>query len=240
MSCRPEPRFGARTFKILAACVLAGGIDNAQACAAQAVPAAAASGPSSGIVVIAKFAAASAVVAGSDAIEDAACPKSPGADMGAASSSPMDPKITTVIDDTLGHDLSTKLSVLTWTGADSVPQGAFLIVGCITRADPGNAAARTVGFGLGASHLQARVQLLSATPSGWALVKAFDVQTDGANTLPPLGPIGIAIHAASYSRETLSGDAKRLAEQVSRKVLDTMAGDATANTAKADTSQGPP
>jgi hypothetical protein len=42
----------------------------------------------------------------------------------------------------------------------------------------------------------------------------FDATAQGSTTLPPLGMVGVATHAAAERRETLNADAKHLADEI--------------------------
>lgn len=123
--------------------------------------------------------------------------------------------------DKIGERLIEKLSkkMPTTTAAAEQPQvGSLLVTGCIIRADPGNAAKRMAGMGLGASHLDGHVRLLLQTTDGVKEVRGFDVAVTGASKLPPLGPIGVAGHAAQGTRQTLSADAAKFADQVLKQL----------------------
>ena len=67
------------------------------------------------------------------------------------------------------------------------------------------------------------------------LLDEFDVQAKGGKALPPIGPIGLAAHAASERHETLSADAKKLADQILKRVANTMKAQAHAFAAKTGT-----
>jgi len=75
-----------------------------------------------------------------------------------------------------------------------------------------------VGMNLGASRIGAHVVVLSKTEAGFNPVDSFDIQVKGADPLPPIGPIGLAIHAAKEPAQTLSADGKKLADQISKKL----------------------
>ena len=128
--------------------------------------------------------------------------------------------------------LSKKMSVTLQPDLQTIPLGSLVISGCITRADGGNAAERLVGMNLGTSYLGAHVWLLSETRSGLVPLDEFDVQKKGGKVLPPIGPIGLAAHAASERKETLSADAKKLADQILKRVANTMKAQGRALAAK--------
>ena len=153
-----------------------------------------------------------------------------------ASTAPLhvDPKVLDAIEEELQKKLSKKMSVILDADASTIPIGSLVISGCITRADAGNAAGRMVGMNLGTSYLAAHVRILSEMRSGLVPLDEFDVQAKGGKALPPIGPIGLAAHAASERRETLSADAKKLAGQILKRVANTMKAQAHALAAKTD------
>jgi len=118
--------------------------------------------------------------------------------------------------------LSKKMSVMMDADPNAIPVGALVISGCITRADPGNAGGRLIGMNLGTSYLDAHVKVLAKKETGFVPMGEFDVRTQGGKKLPPIGPIGLAAHAAAERRETLSADATRLADQLLRKAANMM------------------
>jgi hypothetical protein len=71
---------------------------------------------------------------------------------------------------------------------------------------------------VGASHLDVHVVALSKTKDGWSPVDNFDIQVKGADVLPPLGPVGMAVHAARDTQQGLSADAKKVADQILKKL----------------------
>lgn len=99
-----------------------------------------------------------------------------------------------------------------------IPVAALVISGCITKANGGNSAERLIGLNLGASHLGVHVVVLSRTKDGWDPKDTFDIQVKGGDILPPLGPIGLGVHAARDTRQTLSADAKQLADKVLKQL----------------------
>ncbi len=109
----------------------------------------------------------------------------------------LDPKIG----DALTHELQKKLAKkmtasVAQTGEQPKP-GTLVFAGCLTTVEAGNAAERMTE---GESHV----------------VQEFDVSVKGGTLLPPLGPIGLVTHALREMRETLTADAKRLADEVLR------------------------
>ena len=154
-----------------------------------------------------------------------------------ASTAPLhvDPKVLDAITEELQKKLSKKMSVMLQPDRNAIPVGSLVISGCVTRADAGNAAKRLIGMNLGTSYLAAHVRLLSETRSGLVSLDEFDVQSKGGKVLPPIGPIGLALHAASERRETLSADGKKLANQILKRVANTMKAQAHALAAKTGT-----
>ena len=135
---------------------------------------------------------------------------------------PVDPRVLDVISSELQTRLSKKMSVTTDADPNAIPVGALVISGCITRADPGNAAKRLIGMNLGTSYLDAHVKVLVKKEAGFVPIGEFDVQAEGGKKLPPIGAIGLATHAAAERRETLPADATKLADQVLKKLAKMM------------------
>lgn len=103
------------------------------------------------------------------------------------------------------------------TGAAPTTE-AVVIVGCFTQIEEGNAAKRMAGMGLGASHLSAHVRIARFDGSAFTVMKDLQVSSSGAMKMPPIGPIGVATHAAAESRETLNADAKRMADSILKQL----------------------
>jgi hypothetical protein len=181
--------------------------------------------------MVLRFALANEASATSKTLAEQACPVAPsvsGSVPSDASSSSdgespkadlkVDPKIQDDITAELEKKLSKKMTVIPEVEQTAVPEGVLVFTGCITRSDPGNAAERLVGLNLGASHLGAHVKVLRKTKDGFEPVDEFDVQAKGAKALPPLGIIGLATHAAAERRETLSADAKKMSDDILKKL----------------------
>ena len=131
----------------------------------------------------------------------------------------IDPQLLDAISDALQRDFSEKkISVMVDPDPDSIPVGAQIISGCIFQAQKGSVEKRIVGFGWGASRIGAHVVVLSKTETGFAPVESFDVQVKARNILPPIGAVGLAVHAAKAPRQTLSADAEKLAGQIVKKL----------------------
>lgn len=126
--------------------------------------------------------------------------------------------------DAISHQLQKKLAKkmpADIATADSQPQPGWLIfAGCLITVDPGSPAKRMAGMNLGASHLAAHVIVRRQMVTGPQTLAVFDVSVKGGNPLPPLGPIGVATHAATELRETLNADAKRMADRILKTFAD--------------------
>ena len=186
--------------------------------------------------VVMRFATPSEPFADPKSLSTQACPRM-SADGSATAPLNVDPKVLNAITEELQKKLSKKMSVTLQPDANTIPVGSLVISGCVTRADAGNPAERLVGMNLGSSYLTAHVRLLSETRSGLVPLDEFDVKTKGGKVLPPIGPIGLAAHAASERKETLSADAKKLADQVLKRVANTLKAQAHALSAKNGTGE---
>lgn len=134
----------------------------------------------------------------------------------------MDPKILDEISGEMQKRLSKKMAVMVNPDPTAIPVGALVISGCITKANAGNAASRLIGMNVGASHLGVHVVALTRTKNGWSPMDTFDIQVKGGDVLPPLGPAGLAVHAAKDPQQTLSVDAKKLADHILKKLSQDM------------------
>jgi hypothetical protein len=114
--------------------------------------------------------------------------------------------------------LSKKMSVMVDPVPEAIPVGALVIGGCITRAHAGNSAARLVGMNVGASRLAVHVIAQTKTRDGWHPVDTFDMQVKGGDLLPPLGPVGFAVHAIRDPHQNLTSDGTRLADRILKKL----------------------
>jgi hypothetical protein len=101
----------------------------------------------------------------------------------------------------------------------SAPPGVLIIAGCILRVDPGDPAKRPVGRGLGASVLSVHVQVYRGRQTHPDLIGAFDTEVQGENKLPPIGPVGWAVHGIRARMLTLKADFDKLAKLIARRVL---------------------
>lgn len=172
--------------------------------------------------VVLRFAVESPSAADQSEFSAQACPEPPAL---AASPSPspapsltVDPHVLDTISEEMQKKLSKQMSVLVDPEPAAVPVGAIVISGCITRAKTGNGAARLIGMNVGASRLVVHVVSLSRTKEGWFPIDTFNLQVKGGDLLPPLGPVGLALHAARDSHQTLSADAKTLANRIVKKL----------------------
>jgi hypothetical protein len=142
----------------------------------------------------------------------AACPKTPDPNNVLADTDSQ--KLIDTISAELQKRMAKKMDARIGEGADQPAAGTLLLAGCLTTIDPGNAAKRMAGMNLGASHLAAHVVVQLKTDDALIAVKEFDAAAKGAKTMPPLGVVGVATHAAAERRETLNADAKRLADEI--------------------------
>ena len=180
--------------------------------------------------VILKFAVESQSTPGTAALSLQACPQDNQAAQSnggtsvsaadAAKNNPtIDPQLLDAISAALQREFSKKkISVMVDPDTVSIPVGAQIISGCIFQAQKGSVEKRIVGFGWGASRIGAHVVVLSKTETGFAPVDSFDVQVKARNILPPIGAVGLAVHAAKAPRQTLSADAEKLAGQIVKKL----------------------
>lgn len=141
-----------------------------------------------------------------------ACPKTPDPNNTLADTDTQ--KLIDTISTELQKKLAKKMDAHIGAPADEPTPGTLILAGCLTTVDPGNAAKRMAGMNLGASHLGAHVVAKMKTADGLVVVKEFDAAAKGSKTLPPLGAVGVATHAAAEKRETLNADAKRLADEI--------------------------
>lgn len=118
----------------------------------------------------------------------------------------------------LEKKLARKMSVIIAGSADVPAAGSLVFTGCFVGADPGSGGKRLVGMGLGASHLSAHVRVFYVGASGPEPADEFDLAVKGSNKLPPLGAVGLAFNAFSARRKALQGDAKRLADDILKRL----------------------
>jgi hypothetical protein len=132
----------------------------------------------------------------------------------------IDPMILDAISNELEKRLSKKhMSVMIEPDPKSIPIGSFVVTGCIVKAHKGSSAGRIVGLGLGRSCLAAHVVLFLKTEAGVNSMDSFDLQVKGGSFLPP-GPLTVPVNAATAKSQTLSGDGKKLADRIVKR-LDT-------------------
>ncbi|HET6216456.1 MAG TPA: DUF4410 domain-containing protein [Acidobacteriaceae bacterium] len=141
-----------------------------------------------------------------------ACPKTP--DPNNVLVDTESQKLVETISAELQKRMAKKMDARIGQPADQLATGTLVLAGCLTTIDPGNAAKRMAGMNLGASHLAAHVVVQLKTEDALVAVKEFDATAKGSKTLPPLGIVGVATHAAAERRETLNADAKRLADEI--------------------------
>jgi Domain of unknown function (DUF4410) len=127
-------------------------------------------------------------------------------------------KLTDTVSAELQKKLSKKMQARVGTPSDQPTAGTLILAGCFIKIDPGNAAKRMAGMNMGASHLGAHVVAKIKTADGLVSYKEFDAAAKGGKVLPPIGPVGVATHAAAERRETLTADAKRLANDIAKNL----------------------
>ena len=161
----------------------------------------------------------------------AACPIPPAIaapPIGAPPAVLIDPQLAAAITAELQKKLSKKFTATvaqptTPNAPTPTPEPrTLLFAGCITAADPGNAAARYAGMGLGASHLNAHIVIQVQSTEGPHPLTDFDLKVTGSNLLPPLGPIGLVTHAVTARHKTLTADAKKLADEILKTFAEKM------------------
>jgi hypothetical protein len=130
----------------------------------------------------------------------------------------VDPAILDAISQKINERLSKKMTVLVDPAESNIPVGAMVISGCITGANPGNAKARLVGMGVGSSELSVHVIAVRKTEDGFHPFDDFALEVKGSNKLPPLGPAGLAVHAARERQLTLGADAGKIADKILKKI----------------------
>jgi hypothetical protein len=173
--------------------------------------------------VVLRFAVQGAENHDVSALSAKACPPVPVQTADAQASTPakpinVDPAILDDISQKMKERLSKKMTVLVDPAESDIPTGAMVISGCITRANPGNAEARLVGMEVGASHLSVHITALHKANEGFQPFDDFTIDVKGGDLLPPIGPIGVAVHAARDREQTLSADASKIANKILKKI----------------------
>ena len=152
------------------------------------------------------------------------CPRyAGGANARAGSAEPdkltVEPKILDAISNELRQALSKKkMAVLVDPDPDAIPVGSYVVCGRILKARKGSAAGRMFGLGLGASHLAARIVLLSKTEGGFTPVDSFDLKLKGRNLFPPGASTAVVQAAVMERRQNLQGLARKLANKVVKRL----------------------
>jgi hypothetical protein len=184
---------------------------NALVCTEATAADAAAGQPKPSQALVLPFAVANSSEATPGASGDA-CPKMPDPNNHVTDTNPL--KLIETISEELQKKLAKKMDTRIGQPTDELEPGTLVLAGCLTTIDPGNTVKRMAGMDLGASHLAAHVVVQLKTEHALVVFKEFDASTKGSRTLPPIGVVGVATHAASERRETLSADAKRLADEI--------------------------
>jgi hypothetical protein len=163
-------------------------------------------------VVVTRFSVAPGASASRKGLSSQGCPMTPPAapSAGAAPAAALDPQILDKVRAQLAKRLALKGAVAAARSAAEAPQNAMVVSGCITRFEAGDAAARMVGFNMGASRLGAHVRVDQKVRRGFRPVAEFDILVKGASLLPPMSPVGVVMHVATMSRRTLAADATKL------------------------------
>lgn len=174
-------------------------------------------------VVVTRFSVAPGASASLKGLSSQGCPPAARAvqpPSGAAPAVALDPQILDALSAQLSKRLARRVAVATEKNADQAPPNSVVVTGCITRIEAGNATKRMVGMHMGASRLAAHVRVNEKLRTGLKPVAEFDVAVTGANLLPPLSPIGLAMHVAMMQRQTLLADAKKLGNRISYAIED--------------------
>jgi hypothetical protein len=150
-----------------------------------------------------------------------ACPKTADQSDSKVVSDEEKQKLTDIVSTELQKRLAKKMTARVGTPSDQATTGTLVVAGCFIRVDPGNAAKRMAGMNMGTSHLGAHVIAKLKTADGSVVYKEFDAVAKGGRLMPPIGPVGVATHAAAERRETLSADAKRLADDIVKNLSKT-------------------
>jgi hypothetical protein len=176
--------------------------------------------------VVERFTTPSESAMDSAALASQACNRNGGAaSTGAATASnyfSVDPKTLGEISTELQKQLSKSMPVMVNPDPKGIPAGSVIVSGCISKATKGSAAKRMVGMGWGSSQMAAHIVFLSKTETGLVPMDSFELRVKGRAILPPLGPVGVAVHAVREPRETLSADGKKLADQTATRLSSEM------------------
>jgi len=125
----------------------------------------------------------------------------------------VDPRILGTLSNELQQRLSKKnMSVMVDPDPKTIPDGALVISGCIFKADSGRATGRMIGLDTGESRMGAHIVFLSKGETGVTLLDSFDLQVKGD------WATGLAVDVAKEPRESLRTDAKKVADQVVKKL----------------------
>ena len=125
----------------------------------------------------------------------------------------VDPRILGTLSNELQQRLSKKnMSVMVDPDPKTIPDGALVISGCIFKADSGRATGRMIGLDTGESRMGAHIVFLSKGETGVTLLDSFDLQVKGD------WATGLAIDVAKEPLESLRADARKVADQVLKKL----------------------
>lgn len=123
------------------------------------------------------------------------------------------PDILDALSNELQQRLSKKkISFMVDPDPKTIPEGAFVISGCISKAAKGRATGTMIGLDTGESRLGAHIVFLSKRETGVSPVDSFDLQVKGD------WATGLAIDVAKEPLESLRADARKVADQVLKKL----------------------
>jgi len=106
-----------------------------------------------------------------------------------------------------------------YSDLQSAPPRALIVAGCILHADAGDPAKRLIGMGMGASVLSVHIQVYRGNQANLGLIGEFDTEVTGENKLPPIGPVGLALHGIKGHSLTLKADTGKLAKLIAQRIL---------------------
>jgi hypothetical protein len=134
-------------------------------------------------------------------------------------------EIQTSFTNTLQQELNAvPFPVEKWNGADSLPpNNSLLIQGEFTSVNQGNRSQRImIGFGRGASDVQAQVVVSLKTGSQTIVLSQFTADTSSGIKPGAAVTMGVGSQTAGDKKATVSADASRMAKTVAKQVVDLM------------------
>jgi len=174
-------------------------------------------------VVILDFAVAGVEARIGDELTSRACVASPGSPPATSEDAKnladaVGSGLPAIVVDALSQQLTLRGSRRVYRDLETAPADALVIAGCIVRADPGDPAKRLVGMNLGASKLSTHVRIYRSGEQP-VLMDEFDMEVEGANKAPPLGPIGLLVHGVKERHQTLPADAEKVAGLIAEHII---------------------